>query len=55
MSCEFKHDVTWQIMYRVDSDAVIIADVVARKTSATPVACRHNGAVAFTHSALRSD
>ncbi len=29
-------DVIWRIMYRVDSDAVIIADVFAKKTSATP-------------------
>jgi phage-related protein len=29
-------DVTWRIMYRVDSDAVIIADGFAKKTSATP-------------------
>src|SRR4051794_35998679 len=29
-------DVTWRIVYRVDSDAVIIADVFAKKTSATP-------------------
>jgi phage-related protein len=29
-------DVTWRIMYRIDSDAVIIADVFAKKTSATP-------------------
>ena len=29
-------DVTWRIMYRVDSDAVIIADVFAKKTLATP-------------------
>ena len=28
-------DVTWRIMYRVDSDAVIIAEVFAKKTSAT--------------------
>src|SRR6266700_2318324 len=28
--------VTWRITYRVDSDAVIIADVFAKKTSATP-------------------
>lgn len=27
---------TWRIMYRVDSDAVIIADVFAKKTSVTP-------------------
>jgi phage-related protein len=26
----------WRIMYRVDSDAVIIADVFVKKTSATP-------------------
>lgn len=29
-------DMTWRIMYRVDSDAVIIAGVFAKKTSATP-------------------
>ena len=29
-------DMTWRIMYRVDSDAVIIAEVFAKKTSATP-------------------
>ena len=29
-------DVTWRIMYRVDSDVVIIAEVFAKKTSATP-------------------
>jgi phage-related protein len=29
-------DVTWRIMYRVDSDAVIVADVFAKKTQATP-------------------
>jgi phage-related protein len=29
-------DVTWRIVYRVDSDAVIIADVFAKKTSTTP-------------------
>ncbi len=29
-------DVTWRIMYRVDSDAVIIADVFAKKTPSTP-------------------
>ena len=29
-------DVTWRIVYRVDSDAVIIAEVFAKKTSATP-------------------
>ena len=29
-------DVTWRIMYRVDSDAVIVAEVFAKKTQATP-------------------
>lgn len=29
-------DVTWRLMYRVDSDAVVIADVFAKKTSTTP-------------------
>lgn len=29
-------NVTWRIMYRADSDAIIIADVFAKKTSATP-------------------
>lgn len=29
-------DVTWRIMYRVDSDAVIIAEVFAKRTPATP-------------------
>jgi phage-related protein len=29
-------DVTWRIMYRVDSDAVVIADVFGKKTPATP-------------------
>ena len=28
--------VVWRIMYRVDSDAVLIADVFAKKTQATP-------------------
>lgn len=30
--------VVWRIMYRVDSDAVLIADVFAKKTQATPKA-----------------
>jgi len=29
---------TWRIMYRVDADAVLIADVFAKKTEATPKA-----------------
>jgi phage-related protein len=28
--------VTWRVMYRIDQDAVIIADVFAKKTRATP-------------------
>ncbi len=28
--------VTWRIIYRVDSDAVLIADVFAKKTQKTP-------------------
>ena len=30
--------VTWRIVYRVDSDAVLVADVFAKKTQATPKA-----------------
>jgi phage-related protein len=29
-------DVTWRIVYRVDSDVVVIAEVFAKKTSTTP-------------------
>jgi phage-related protein len=29
-------DVAWRVIYRVDEDAVIIADVFAKKTQATP-------------------
>jgi phage-related protein len=29
-------DVTWRVIYRVDVDAVIIAEVFAKKTQATP-------------------
>lgn len=29
-------DSTWRIIYRVDTDAVIIAEVFAKKTEATP-------------------
>src|SRR4051794_6060037 len=29
-------DQTWRIIYRVDSDAVIIADVFSKKTATTP-------------------
>lgn len=28
--------VTWRIMYRIDSDAVVIAEVFAKKTQKTP-------------------
>lgn len=27
---------TWRLMYRIDPDAVVIADVFAKKTAATP-------------------
>lgn len=30
------HDSTWRIIYRVDFDAVIITEVFAKKTPATP-------------------
>jgi phage-related protein len=29
-------DLTWRVIYRVDPDAVIICDVFAKKTQATP-------------------
>jgi phage-related protein len=29
-------DLTWRVIYRVDTDAVIIGDVFAKKTQATP-------------------
>lgn len=29
-------DVTWRVIYRVDTDAVIIVEVFAKKTRATP-------------------
>jgi phage-related protein len=29
---------TWRIVYRVDRDAIIIAEVFAKKTARTPVA-----------------
>lgn len=29
-------DVTWRIMYRIDSDAVVIGEVFAKKTKTTP-------------------
>ena len=33
------HDerVTWRILYRTDPDAIVIAEVFAKKTTATPV------------------
>jgi len=31
-------DVTWRVIYRVDTDAVIIADVFKKKTAQTPKA-----------------
>lgn len=29
-------DVTWRVIYRVDTDAVIVVEVFAKKTQATP-------------------
>ena len=29
-------DKTWRILYRIDRDAIVIADVFAKKTAATP-------------------
>jgi len=29
-------DATWRLVYRVDADAIIIADVFKKKTQATP-------------------
>ena len=32
--------VTWRIIYRVDADAIVIADIFAKKTAQTPQAVR---------------
>lgn len=29
-------DVTWRLIYRIDSDAIVIAEVFAKKTGKTP-------------------
>ena len=29
-------DATWRIIYRIDPDAIVIAEVFAKKTQATP-------------------
>lgn len=29
-------DVTWRLVYRIDLDAIVIADVFKKKTQATP-------------------
>jgi phage-related protein len=29
-------DVTWRIVYRIDADAIVIADVLMKKTQTTP-------------------
>ncbi len=31
-------DLTWRLVYRIDDDAVVIADVFAKKTARTPTA-----------------
>ena len=28
--------VTWRIMYRIDADAIVLAEVFAKKTTSTP-------------------
>ncbi len=33
---------TWRIIYRLDADAVVIADVFSKKTPATPKAAIEN-------------
>ncbi len=33
--------ITWRIMYRVDSDAVVILDIFAKKTPRTPIEVIH--------------
>jgi phage-related protein len=30
------HDVTWRVAYRIDDDAIVIADVFAKKSPRTP-------------------
>jgi phage-related protein len=30
------HDVTWRVVYRIDDDAIVIADVFAKKSPRTP-------------------
>jgi phage-related protein len=29
-------DATWRIVYRIDADAIVVAEVFAKKTQATP-------------------
>ena len=29
-------DVTWRLVYRIDADAIVVAEVFAKKTQATP-------------------
>jgi phage-related protein len=29
-------DATWRVVYRIDTDAIVIADVFSKKTQATP-------------------
>lgn len=36
-------DVTWRVLYRVDPDAVVIVDVFAKKTQATPATALKTG------------
>lgn len=34
------HDTTWRIVYRIDQDAIVIAEVFAKKTGTTPEATK---------------
>ena len=42
-------DATWRIVYRIDADAIVIAEVFAKKTQATP-----KSAIAACQRRLRS-
>jgi len=42
-------DQTWRIIYRVDADAVIIADVFSKKTATTPTAVIDVSRTRFRH------
>jgi phage-related protein len=35
-------DTTWRVIYRIDTDAIVIADVFVKKTPKTPASAIHN-------------